>query len=64
MKICPLKSKVMAFKGQFPIRTKLLRGNTILKQGYTFTYLGHKILFREEKGITSKMSKFSKLWGR
>jgi hypothetical protein len=42
MKILPLKSKVMAFKGDVLIRNKILTG-TVLEQANTFTYLGSKI---------------------
>jgi hypothetical protein len=43
MKISPLKYKVTAFKGQVPIRSKILRDNTILEEINAFTYLGYKI---------------------
>jgi hypothetical protein len=50
----PLKSKVMAFKGQVPIRSKIVTDNTILEQVNTFTYLGRTISYNEEREITSK----------
>jgi hypothetical protein len=51
MKISPLKSEVMEFKGQVPIRSKILIDNTILEQVCMFTYLGCKISSKEEKDI-------------
>jgi len=43
MKIPPLKAKVMTFKGQVPVRSKIVIDNITLEQGNTLTYLGYKI---------------------
>jgi hypothetical protein len=56
MEISPVKSNVMAFKGQVPIRSKVVLGDTILKQVNASSYLGCIILFEEQKDITSKIS--------
>jgi hypothetical protein len=45
MEIFPLKSKVTAFKGQVPIRSKVL--TDILAQANNFIYLGCKISYKE-----------------
>jgi hypothetical protein len=63
MKISPLKSKVMAFKGQVPIRSKLAVDNIVLEQVNKFIYLGCKISCVEEKGITSKIKMFLQILG-
>jgi hypothetical protein len=48
VKILPLKSKVMTFKGQVPIRSKPAIDDSELEQVLTVTYLGHKISYEEE----------------
>jgi hypothetical protein len=53
MKISPLKSKVMSFKGQVPIISKVVMFNTILEQMNTFSYLGCNVSCEEGK-IDSK----------
>jgi hypothetical protein len=52
--ISPLKSKVMAFTGQVPIRSKTVINNIVLEQENTFTYFGCKISYEEEKGHNFK----------
>lgn len=39
MKISGIKSKVMTFKGQIPIRNKVVMGNSKLEQRNNFIYL-------------------------
>jgi hypothetical protein len=39
MKICPLETKSMAFKGHIPVRSKIVIDITILEKVNTFTYL-------------------------
>jgi hypothetical protein len=58
MKTFPLKAKVMTFKGQILIRSKIVIDNTMLVQVNIFTYLWYKTLYKEEKDVTSKISKF------
>jgi hypothetical protein len=48
----------LAFKGTEPIRSKIVIDNTILEQVNTFTYLGRKISYQEEKDIHSKIKIF------
>jgi len=54
MEISPLKSKVMAFKGHVPIRSKTVIDNPILEQVNTFTYFGCKIPYDKERDVTSQ----------
>jgi hypothetical protein len=51
MEIYPLKLKAMTYKGQDPIRCKIITDNTIVEQVNTFTYLGCKISYKEKKDI-------------
>jgi hypothetical protein len=39
----------MAFKGKFPIRTKIIIDNNILEQVSRFNYLGNEIIYMQEK---------------
>jgi hypothetical protein len=41
------KTKIMAFKGTEPIRSKTVIDNMILEQVNTFTYLGCNISYQE-----------------
>jgi hypothetical protein len=41
-KISIQKTKFMALKGKFPIRTKIIIGNNILEQVSHFKYLGNE----------------------
>jgi hypothetical protein len=38
------KSKVMAFKGKYPVRSKIMINNKIIKQVKNFNYLGCDIV--------------------
>jgi len=44
MRVSPPKSKVMTFKGEAPIKCKIVTNNTMLEQETTFTHLECKIL--------------------
>jgi hypothetical protein len=48
----------MAFKGKFPIRTKIVIDNNILEQVSHFNYLGNEITYMQEKDIHNKLNKF------
>jgi hypothetical protein len=52
MKISPLNSKVMAFEGRVPVRSKIVTDDTVLVQVNTFTYSGYKTSYNEERDIT------------
>jgi hypothetical protein len=53
----------MAFKGKFPIRTKIVIDNNILEQVSHFNYLGNEITHMQEKDIHNKLNKFSSVRG-
>jgi hypothetical protein len=57
VKISPLKSKVMSFNKQVSIRSETVIDNSTLEQVNTFTYFGCKISYKEEKEVTSNVSK-------
>jgi hypothetical protein len=52
-----------AFKGTEPIRSKIVIDNMKLEQVNTFTYLGRKISYQEEKDIHSKITNFLQILG-
>jgi len=51
MKISPLKSRVLTFKGQVKIRSKIIIDNITLEKANMFTYLECKISYEEKKSI-------------
>jgi hypothetical protein len=62
-KISHQKTKIMAFKGTEPIRSKIVIDNMIREQVNTFTYLGCNISYHGEKDIHSKITKFLQILG-
>jgi hypothetical protein len=63
MKISHKKTKIMAFKGTEPIRSKIVIKNMILEQVKIFTYLGCNISYQNETDIHSKITKFLQILG-
>jgi hypothetical protein len=63
MKISHQKTKIMAFKGTEPIRSKSVIDNMILEQVNTFTYLDCTISYQEKKDIYFKITKFLQILG-
>lgn len=57
------KSKVMAFQGKHPKRSKIVINNKIIEQVNTFNYLGNLVSYKNEKDIDSKISKFLRITG-
>jgi hypothetical protein len=55
------KTKVMAFKGRKPVRSKICINNKILEQVHTFSYLGYYLSFEEEKKLNMKITNFLKI---
>jgi transposase len=56
------KSKVIAFKGRDPIKSKIVINNEII-QVNTFNYLGNLISYEKEKDIDNKITKYLKITG-
>jgi hypothetical protein len=63
MEINAEKTRVMAFRGMEPIRSKVCINNKTLKQQNTFIYLGYNISYEGEKGLYIKASNFVKVLG-
>jgi hypothetical protein len=55
MKILPLNSKVMTFKGEVPVRRKTVIDNAVFQQVNKFTLLECKTLYQEENDMTLKI---------
>jgi hypothetical protein len=58
MEINAEKTKVMAFRGMEPIRSKICVNNKTLKQQNTFNYLGYNISYEGEKDLSINAANF------
>jgi hypothetical protein len=63
MEINTVKTRVMAFRGMEPIRSKICINNKTLKQQNTFNYLGYNISYEGEKDLNIKAANFVKVLG-
>jgi hypothetical protein len=63
MEINTEKTRVTAFKGMEPIRSKMCINNKTLKQQNTFNYLRYNISYEGEKGLNIKAANFVKVLG-
>jgi hypothetical protein len=63
MEINAEKTRVMAFTGMEPIRSKACINNKTLKQQNTFNYLGYNISYEGEKDMNIKAANFIKVLG-
>lgn len=63
LKISTSKTKVMAFKGINPVRSKIVINNTPIEQIHRFTFLGCDISYHGEIDINGKIAKFNKMNG-
>jgi len=57
------KTKWMAFKGQDPMRTKIVIDNKIIEQVNLFNYLGNMASYEGELDIDNKLNNFLKIAG-
>jgi len=53
----------MAFKGQDPVKTKIVIDNKIIEQVKFFNYLGNMISYEGELDIDNKLNNFLKITG-
>ena len=53
----------MAFKGQDPVRTKIVIGNKIIEHVKLFSYLGNMISYEKELDIDNKLQNYLKNTG-
>jgi hypothetical protein len=63
MKISTEKTRVMAFRGKDPVRSKIVINERIIEQVSSFKYLGSDISYLGEVDVNSKISKFLKVAG-
>ena len=63
MVISGQKSKVMAFQGKWPLRSKIVIDNVIMEQVNNFKYLGCEVSFDREHDIPQKIAKFNLICG-
>ena len=63
MKISTRKTKVMAFAGKDPVRSKIVLDNRILEQVSHFTYLGCDVSYEKDKEILRRVSRFQTVCG-
>jgi hypothetical protein len=57
------KSKIMAFKGKFPVRSKINIDNCPLEQVRHFDYLGCGVTYDQDKDVNNKLHKFQNICG-
>jgi hypothetical protein len=57
------KTKSMAFKGQEPIRSKIVIDNKITEQENSFNYLGNLISYGNEMDTYNKLNNYLKITG-
>jgi len=53
----------MAFRGQDPVRTKIVIDNKIIEQVNSFNYLGNMISYEKELDIDDKLHNYLKITG-
>jgi hypothetical protein len=53
----------MAFKGRYPVRTKIVTDNKIIEQVNSFNYLGNMISYETELDIDNKLHNYLKITG-
>ncbi|XP_039281346.1 uncharacterized protein LOC120350716 [Nilaparvata lugens] len=53
----------MAFKGKWPVRTKIVVGDLILEQVSAFTYLGCTLTYEKDEDIFNKLKKIQYICG-
>jgi hypothetical protein len=63
MSISTEKTKIMAFLGKDPVRSKICINNKTLEQMNILNYLGCTLSYEGEKDMPSKISKFVKTIG-
>ena len=63
LRISAQKTKVMAFKGKEPVRSKIVLNNGTLEQLSNFNYLGCDISYRKGKDTINKIHRFQNICG-
>lgn len=63
LKISIQKTKVMAFRGKHPVRSKIIINNTVIEQVSHFKYLGCDITYDYDKDVNIKTQRFQAICG-
>ena len=53
----------MAFKGKYPIPSKICINNTLIERVNSFNYLGYQMSFGADEDMANKISKYIKVTG-
>jgi hypothetical protein len=53
----------MAFKGKFPVRSKINIENCPLEQVGNFNYLGCDVSYDQDEDVNNKLHKFQNIFG-
>jgi hypothetical protein len=62
--ISATKTKIMAFQGKYPNRSKIISNNkSIIEQVSNFNYLGCNVKYKYDEDLNDKLSKFQKIYG-
>ena len=56
-------TKMMAFQGQEPVRSKIETENKIMEQLNTFNYFGNLMSYEKEMDIDNKINNYLKITG-
>jgi hypothetical protein len=52
------KTKTMAFRGKYPVRTKTVIGNHVLEEARNFNYLGCDVSYNQDEDVMNKLLRF------
>lgn len=63
MRISSSKTKVMAFKGKYPVRCKIVVNDKIIEQVSNFVYLGCDVSYDRPKDLRNKVNRFQAICG-
>lgn len=63
MKISEKKTKVTAFKGKYPLRSKIVINDMIIEQVMYFKYLGFNVGYDTGRDINDKLQRFQHICG-
>jgi hypothetical protein len=61
LKISTQKTKIMAFKGKFPVRSKINIDNCPLEHVRHFNYLGCDVTYAQDEDVNNKLHKFQNI---
>jgi hypothetical protein len=63
-KISNTKTKVIIFRGKYPVRSKItLDNNSIIEQVSNVNYLGCNVTYKYDEDLNKKINKFQRICG-